>query len=289
MKKLFIFLVCAAGTLVLMAQTTNVTFFRNWATTNSVPSIPTDVTNMTTNANGQLTVGPDVVTNINVGNVTFKHALTTGSGTGVDVFTVNGKIYQPYGGPAANGNIFNNGAWSDDGNGAISSAGLNTETFTSQTIQNTGNFNSDAGSFYSDGSGNVIVNTLTSEGAILTDSLSSGPSTFGTISSDIGAIHSDGSGHFTATSFTGSDLNITGTFTPVIGQTNIPIKTTGVTNYTAYYGYAMVTLTVGTYWESNSSGQPIYTNSTSGTMPLIIAPGGSINAASGISGFIMFP
>ena len=192
MKKLFIFLVCAAGTLVLMAQTTNVTFFRNWATTNSVPS---------------------------------------------DATIIDGSTY--------------------GGTNLTLIPGINTVSLI--TLMQLA---SSRIAFSVDSIGNVVI------GNAIDPQLSS-LTVYGGI--------------------TGSDNNITGTFTPVIGQTNIPIKTTGVTNYTAYYGYAMVTLTVGTYWESNSSGYPIYTNSTSGTMPLIIAPGGSINAASGISGFIMFP
>lgn len=127
------------------------------------------------------------LTNNNTGNVTFNHALTIGSGTPADVLTVNGRIFQLYG-VGGIANAFNNGAWYDNGQGAITCSGLTTTTLNSHSIQNSYTFNSDAGSFYSDGIGNINVQSLTALGAITNDN---------------GDIYSDGAGTLYASKFNG--------------------------------------------------------------------------------------
>jgi hypothetical protein len=115
-------------------------------------------------------------------------------------------------------------------------------------------------------------------------SLGNGTATFGAF-----ALTGASGGISSAGVFSGNGSGLTNTFSPVSGQTNLTINGTGVTNYVSRYGEALVTLSSGTYWESNQFGQAIYTNSTAGTVSLPIAPGGVIHAASGLTGTVMFP
>jgi hypothetical protein len=91
----------------------------------------------------------------------------------------------------------------------------------------------------------------------------------------------------------GNGRGLTNTFNGTTNAT-LPIASTGVTNTATKYGVALMTATSSTFTIYDGAGNALCTNSTSlsgppATLSIPLGPNAKITAASGLSGFLIFP